>query len=81
MDCWYGRREMYFVLCLVMHDSVIHKNRLHTTSDNQPRLARLKISEINLLAEMVGTAASPNFEVEFCGFSDGKVEYRLYPKS
>lgn len=64
-----------------VHDNVIHKGRMHTTSDCTPRLARLKLSEISLLAEMVGTAAGSDFEVEFCGFSDGKAEYNLYPKS
>ena len=64
-----------------VHDSVIHKDRPHTISDSRPRLAKLKLSEINLLAEMVGTAAGNDFEVEFCGFADGKAEYNLYPKS
>jgi hypothetical protein len=62
-----------------VHDSVIHKNRDHTISDGRPRLSKLRLSEINLLAEIVGTAASPEFEVEFCGFSDGKAKYHLYP--
>ncbi len=62
-----------------VHDSVIHKCREHTTSDGMPRLARLSLVEINLLAEMVGTAAGNEFEVEFCRFHDGKAEYRLYP--
>jgi hypothetical protein len=63
-----------------VHDNVIHKGRTHTISDGSPRLDKLKLSEINLLAEMVGTAAGDDFEVEFCGFSDGKAKYNLYPK-
>lgn len=62
------------------HDPKIHEDREFTIDDERPKLARLKVSEINLLGKIVADVADNDFEAEFVEFRHGKVQYSLVPK-
>ena len=65
------------------YDEKIHGDRSFTQDVAPPKLARLKVSEANVLGQIVADVIGDDFDAEFVGMSriEGKVEYSLVPKN